>query len=291
MDAETCQRAIEQLSVHGGAVRDSYTGEVRAGPEERWAPEYERQRALRKGELEEVAAFATGAGCRMSTVVEHFGDRARGPCGVCDSCSPELAVARDFRRPTDDELGVLRSVLDGVAAQGLEADGVAVDRRGLDRVLGALEAGGLIGSERRTFEKNGDTISYTRVRLLAEGRRADDITLGGLWLDGELVTTASAPRKRTSRKSSAGSSGRTLDEIVEDAGDLDPALIDRLRSWRAREAKARAVPAYRVMTNRALTEVARMRPEDAEQLGQVHGVGAAFLKRYAEDVLRLLADA
>jgi RecQ family ATP-dependent DNA helicase len=298
IDAETLQRAVEQLSVHGGAERDTFSGEVRRGHDDEWAPRYERQRSQRAAEIEEMTAFATGAGCRMAALVGHFGDVGR-PCGVCDACAPHEAVARAFKQADEHDVDSLRSVLDAIRSNGdvakgrlfkeLEGEGMR-DRRAFDRILGALESGGLVTSARRSFTKDGETIHYTRVETTLEGESAGAEELAALWIDAtpQPAATPSRSRRRAPKGARQKTRKRGLEEIVSEDGDLDPELVERLRDWRRGEAKERGVPAYRVMTNRALAEIARSRPSDVDTLAQVHGVGDAFLERYADVVLELL---
>jgi ATP-dependent DNA helicase RecQ len=67
----------------------------------------------------------------------------------------------------------------------------------------------------------------------------------------------------------------------------DEALLEALRVWR-REA-AGGKPAYTVANNRTLEGIAASHPRDVDSLGQIHGIGPAFLKRHGEDVLELVA--
>ena len=48
-------------------------------------------------------------------------------------------------------------------------------------------------------------------------------------------------------------------------------------------------PAYTVANNRTLESIAAERPADLDALAQIHGVGPAFLGRYGNAVLTLVA--
>jgi ATP-dependent DNA helicase RecQ len=72
-----------------------------------------------------------------------------------------------------------------------------------------------------------------------------------------------------------------------DLSPEDEALLEALRVWR-REA-AGGKPAYTVANNRTLEGIAASRPRDVDSLGQIHGVGPAFLKRHGDQVLELVA--
>jgi ATP-dependent DNA helicase RecQ len=65
--------------------------------------------------------------------------------------------------------------------------------------------------------------------------------------------------------------------------------VDQLRALRTRLARDEEVPAYVIFPDRALREIARARPASLAELGGVHGVGPARLKRYGKDVLAVLS--
>ena len=68
-------------------------------------------------------------------------------------------------------------------------------------------------------------------------------------------------------------------------------LVAMLRAWRLREAKQKRVPAFRVLTNRALVAIAEARPASAESLGTVRGVGPTLLARYGAQLVALCCGA
>ncbi|MCB0827808.1 MAG: ATP-dependent DNA helicase RecQ [Solirubrobacterales bacterium] len=68
----------------------------------------------------------------------------------------------------------------------------------------------------------------------------------------------------------------------------DAELFEILRRWRLAAAGDR--PAYHVASNRTLTAIATVKPADRDSLGEISGVGPAFLDRHGAEVLRLVAD-
>jgi ATP-dependent DNA helicase RecQ len=50
------------------------------------------------------------------------------------------------------------------------------------------------------------------------------------------------------------------------------------------------VPAYVILHNSSLTEIARARPTDVDALSLVNGIGAMKLERYGTAVIRLVAE-
>jgi ATP-dependent DNA helicase RecQ len=62
-----------------------------------------------------------------------------------------------------------------------------------------------------------------------------------------------------------------------------------LRNWRADKAREQGVPAYVILHDRTLRELAERRPNSPETLLEVPGIGHAKAERYGEDLLELLA--
>ncbi len=67
----------------------------------------------------------------------------------------------------------------------------------------------------------------------------------------------------------------------------DEALFAALREWRRRAADGK--PAFTVAHDRTLTAITNARPDSLNSLGQIRGVGPAFIERYGADILALIA--
>ena len=75
------------------------------------------------------------------------------------------------------------------------------------------------------------------------------------------------------------------------AGSGSPALETLLRAWRTQEAKKRGIPAFRILTDRTLTGIARANPSDEAQLLEVSGIGPTMLAKYGRALLSVVARA
>ncbi|MDX2624536.1 ATP-dependent DNA helicase UvrD2 [Streptomyces sp. WI03-5b] len=91
--------------------------------------------------------------------------------------------------------------------------------------------------------------------------------------------------------------GRTLTEAgemklmrCEDCpSDMDEALYERLREWRADRAKEISQPAYCVFTDKTLMAIAEAAPDSEGELVVIAGVGNRKLTRFGADVLAICA--
>src|SRR5690606_8940211 len=64
-------------------------------------------------------------------------------------------------------------------------------------------------------------------------------------------------------------------------------LVAALRAWRLQESKQKRVPAFRVLTNRALVAIAEARPASAASLRAVAGVGPKLVRAYGARILEV----
>ncbi|MGW5422746.1 ATP-dependent DNA helicase UvrD2 [Streptomyces sp. NPDC003943] len=71
--------------------------------------------------------------------------------------------------------------------------------------------------------------------------------------------------------------------------DMDEALYERLREWRAEQARALGQPAYCVFTDKTLMAIAEQLPGSGGELAAIPGVGARKLDRFGTDVLAICA--
>ncbi|MEU9555953.1 ATP-dependent DNA helicase UvrD2 [Streptomyces fumanus] len=112
-------------------------------------------------------------------------------------------------------------------------------------------------------------------------------------------TAAGAPVPRRTRRSPARC--RVCGRALTDGGelkllrcedcpsDMDEGVYERLRAWRAVQARRSGQPAFCVFTDKTLMAIAETVPEDEHELARVPGVGARKTNRYGADVLAICA--
>ncbi|WP_329023084.1 ATP-dependent DNA helicase UvrD2 [Streptomyces sp. NBC_00690] len=71
--------------------------------------------------------------------------------------------------------------------------------------------------------------------------------------------------------------------------NMDEGLYERLREWRAGQAKLLGQPAYCVFTDKTLMAIAEAVPGDERELSAISGVGGRKLDRFGTDVLAICA--
>jgi DNA topoisomerase-3 len=113
--------------------------------------------------------------------------------------------------------------------------------------------------------------------------RPDQLALGAhIAADrGRTRTPRDMPRPRRARRE------RAAPELAPDAPQK---LVAALKSFRSAEAKARAVPAFHVLSDRALYRLAQERPRSEAELLAIQGIGAARARRYAGRLLQIVRE-
>ncbi|MGY4980510.1 ATP-dependent DNA helicase UvrD2 [Streptomyces sp. 900105755] len=108
---------------------------------------------------------------------------------------------------------------------------------------------------------------------------------------------AAAPRRTQRSPARCRVCGRTLTDAGEMKlmrcdgcpSDMDEGLYERLRAWRADQARLSGQPAFCVFTDRTLMAIAESAPDDDRELARIPGVGMRKLNRYGADVLAICA--
>jgi DNA helicase-2/ATP-dependent DNA helicase PcrA len=102
--------------------------------------------------------------------------------------------------------------------------------------------------------------------------------------------TKGAPRCRQCGAPLVGTLPVKLGRCADCPSDVDEALLVRLKSWRADQARTLKVPPYVVFTDATLVAIAEQRPVDPAGLVSISGIGAAKLERFGTDVLALVRE-
>lgn len=71
---------------------------------------------------------------------------------------------------------------------------------------------------------------------------------------------------------------------------LDSQLAEVLKSWRLEKSHSLNIPAYCVLTNKSLNEIATVKPKDPEQLGNINGVGLSTISKFGEEIIKIVKE-
>jgi len=288
LELQVAEAALEKLWGQLAVTLD-LDDVVRPRPETvNWSVAYTKQRLHREAQIGEVFTFARATGCRMQALIRYFGDHgdARTSCGRCDHCAPEQSVVRRSRGPDPMERRLLARLLAAVPRRAIgtaklhrEEFAEVLDRKLFDRLLAALDRAGLVELSEDAFEnQTGQTIRYATVKLTPGALAERDDWLADVQIESEQKESAAAARSKAKpvRRGKAA---------VATAVTADPEVVDRLKAWRLGRARAQGVPAFVILRDATLLDIAAALPQSIAELLAVPGIGAHKAETYGAELL------
>jgi len=251
----------------------------------------EAQKRVMRTKLEEIVALTEAVTCRTRALLACFGEDFPSDCGHCDNCdAPPITLDATVEAQkvlsavyrTGQIFGALHvvAVLRGEMTEAvlrhrhdtLPTFGIGKDRappfwRGLIRQLIAMGA------------LDVDTAGHGGLFLVQDKARP---VLRGETRVMLRQDTPRRPREVQRPERRHGASDVIAPAVVEPAATN---LFETLRAWRAAEARKQKIPPYVIFHDTVLREIAAVRPESLDELGQIKGVGASKLQRYGVEVL------
>ena len=245
----------------------------------------ESYKRVSSAKLDSLLGLCETAGCRRVLLLDYFGEASK-PCGNCDTCltppqtwdassAAQKALSAIYR--TEQRFGAMHviDVLRGKDSErvrrwdhqnlgvfGLGADLPEADWRNVFRQLVAMGLARV------------DHASYGALRLTEAAR---PVLRGEAKV--EMRRAVERKRAKTRRKRPAA---------VPVAETLpDQARLARLKAWRLEEARRQDVPAYVILHDATLAEIARRCPSGPEELADITGIGKVKLERYGEVLVAL----
>ncbi len=237
--------------------------------------------------LDALVGLCEAASCRRVALLSYFGEASQ-PCGNCDVClnpptlwdgteAAQKLLSTVYRTGQRFGAGHVIDVLLGKTTEKIERFGhsqlsvFGIGTSQTDKVwravLRQLVVRGLL---------EVDHAAYGALKLTQAAKPV---------LKGEETVMLRAIEVRPARKKSrlAPSSGAGVHD------DEDPLFLS-LRAWRRETANEKGVPAYVILHDATLREIAARRPATLAELGEIPGLGAKKLEAYGEDVLAVVAE-
>jgi ATP-dependent DNA helicase RecQ len=235
--------------------------------------------------LDSLLALCESAECRRVQLLAYFGEPSQA-CGNCDTCltPPQTWDATTAARKAlsaiyrcEQRFGVMHliEVLRGKDSErvqrwdhhrlsvfGIGADVSDNEWRNVFRQLVAM------GYARVDHESYGALKLTEAARPVLRGEKNVQMR--------RLTPKTRTKPERTQRRN--------------DLADVDPEMMQRLRAWRAEQAKSQDVPAYVILHDATLAEIIRQRPRNLGQLGSISGIGKTKLDRYGDEILWVLSS-
>jgi ATP-dependent DNA helicase RecQ len=229
--------------------------------------------------------------CRRAALLGYFGETYPGECGNCDVClappvtwdgttAGQMLLSCVYRTGQRFGAGHVIDVLRGsdtpkvrqhcherVSTFGIGADLSVARWRSVARQL--MVQGFLVADAER----------FGALRLTSRSREI---------LRGEVTLQLREEARQTPRRSTAGTAGSVSEPASDVVSEADHTLWEALRARRKALADEQGVPPFVIFHDSTLKDMIRLRPDSAETLLEVSGVGAAKLERYGAYFLEVI---
>ncbi|OZA22033.1 MAG: ATP-dependent DNA helicase RecQ, partial [Hydrogenophilales bacterium 17-64-11] len=238
--------------------------------------------------LDALVGLCETASCRRVALLSYFGEISQ-PCGNCDVClnpptlwdgteAAQKLLSTVYRTGQRFGAGHVIDVLLGKTTE-------KIDRFGHSQLsvfgIGASQTDKVWRAVLRQLVVRGllevDHTAYGALKLTQAARPV---------LKGEETVMLRAIEVRPAR----GRKSRFAPSSGEGVHDDEDPLFLSLRAWRRETANEKGVPAYVILHDATLREIAARRPATLAELGEISGLGTKKLEAYGEAVLGVVAE-
>jgi ATP-dependent DNA helicase RecQ len=236
--------------------------------------------------------------CRRQYLLDYFGE-ASGPCGNCDNCMSPPAqydgtqVAQKllsciYRCEQASGFGFgAQHVIDVLRGQRNEK----VQQRGHERVTTFGIGADLTEAQWRAVLRQLVmlrlvTVDHDKFNVLRLTEASREVLKG----QRSLTLRQDAAPAQSARRARKGRAGEAATVIGMDS-PLAESVFSALRDWRRLVAREHNVPAYTVLHDSSLREIANRMPASTSALAGVQGIGAVKLERYGQAIIDVVQTA
>lgn len=257
--------------------------------------------------LSEMMRYAAQASCRRKAILDYFGDRTSTVANcTCDNCAyiapirPATATPVSEPRLSREDISVIRRVLSCVyQAQRSGPYGIHViadvlvgskSKKLQELGLDSLSAHGSLDGRRQEDVVaiiNAMVNERLLVRKGANGNALRPVIT--LSPSGIAILTGNAEPPASLSAAIYGSPFGQTPESAGFTGGDEKGRIERLRQMRTKLARDAGIPAFLILHDSVLQEIARVAPNNMAALAEVKGIGPAKLNQLGAEVLRALA--
>jgi ATP-dependent DNA helicase RecQ len=240
-----------------------------------------------RAKLESIVGLAETSACRRVCLLGYFGEET-GPCGNCDNCMAPPAQWDG----TEAAQKLMSCIVRCQQARGFSfGAGHIIDVLRGRRTQKIADC----GHERLSTFGIGSTLSDGEWRSVLRQL----VMLGLVKVDHERfnvlqLTTGAREVLRGQRRlflsRQTAPSGHTPRRAPEAAGAAaaNDTVFEALRAWRLTVARAAGLPAYTVLHDSCLRELATLLPRSADELRSIGGIGATKLAKYGDAILAII---
>lgn len=236
-----------------------------------------------KDNLDRIVRFATVNVCRRKQILEYFNEEHGGECGTCDVCNDvtgKVEATVDAQKilsamaRTNERFGITH-IIDIV--RGADTEKIRLKNHQSLKTYGAGKGKskswwrGLVNELIGQQLIYRDADRYNVLRMTDSGRR---VLFGE---DQFFISETSAVERKDRPDKAEKKDGKGL---FGGTGAPDKPLFKQLKKIRTELARESGLPPYMVFSDKTLSEMAAVKPENNEEFLSVSGVGEKKLDAY-----------
>ncbi len=243
------------------------------------SPAEEKFKQIQHAKLDRMWQFSNAANCRTNIILNYFNEYRQEGCGHCDNClyppktidgtkMAQMALSAVYRLKEQATLEQLIAVLRGSNRQDINQRGfTSIKTFGAGRAYSFL-----------------DWRSYL-LQLLDQGLLFVDHTNGGRLKITPLSKNVLFEKQLVKLKKFVPNEEQKTSKSPK-TNTLPSSLIDKLKKWRTDISIQKKIPAYIIITDTTLFEIADKKPRNLEELSKIEGIGIRKLDTYGNGILK-----
>ncbi len=243
-------------------------------------------KSVQSSKLERMWQFATSSNCRTNTILNYFGEYKSEPCGHCDNCLypppqidgttfTQMALSAIIRTKEKVGINMLIDILRGSYKQELVREGFdQIKTYGVGRDIDFLSWNHYLTQMINQGIIRLDISDYSRLKTTPLSKEV---------LQGKTVQLSEFKKEKQSPKVKT----KKLDLLDE---NINQSILQKLKTWRANQAKTQKVPAYVIFHDKTLKGLAAIKADNIKTLLQVNGMGKVKYEKYSEELWALIQD-
>ena len=240
---------------------------------------------VQSAKLERMWEYASAVNCRTNFVLNYFGEYRAEGCGHCDNCiNPpkifdgrtyaKMALSAVLRSGENLSSSLLIDVLRGSYKSEITNRGLdKIKTFGIGREIPQAHWSHYVTQMINQGIIRMDFTDYSKIK-------STPLTKQVLFDDLEVSLSEFAGYKKAKEPKAA--------KVPIDMSNVDEDLFGRLRTWRNTLASAKNVPAYVILPNKALQQIAAEMPTNDSELLEISGIGQKKLENYGDDILQIV---
>ena len=229
--------------------------------------------------------FATANSCRTNLVLNYFGEFRSEKCNHCDNClNPQelfdgttyaqMALSGIIRTHEHIGLNLLVDILRGSSKQEIKQSNYdKIKTFGVGREVPFIHWKHYIT---QMINQGIISIDFSDYNRLKTTPLSNDVLHNKTKVNLAKYISPDERKKVVVQK------------IKFDDSDADALLLNKLKEWRRTKANSLNIPAFVILHDKSLRQIASIIPDSNSKLLTVEGIGNAKLEKYGKEILEII---